>query len=620
MFCVSSVRVAPGVRSASAVACGVVLSLLPSVVWAQDVVSDVVVTANREPQPLHKVMADVSVITRDDIERHAGAGVADVLKTLPGFQIVRNGDVYGTSSVYLRGAESRHLLVLVDGVRLDTQSGSGGATWESLPLSEIERIEVVRGPASAIYGSDAIAGVVQIFTRKGQGAMRMTLGLGVGNRGLTQGDVSLSGGAGPWSYSLGGTLSRASGFNTRNNTKAGTRASDDDDYRASSAHARFGYQLSARQQFHVNLLSQHSNAGYDASANSKFDDRSIQDLDTVSAAWVAQWLDAWRSTVTVGQSTSRYETRPSVYITRTEVRNGSWSNQFSWGEHTVRATLEGREDRLKNTSVPADRDVQRAGALGLGYDWQGQDLSVQTSIREDHHSAFGQHVTGSVGAAYDLSAQWRVRGSWGTSFRAPTLYQRFSDYGQPNLRPEQGRTSELGLQYHAGSAQWGVTVFNSRVNDLINYSDAGVCVSTYGCYRNVGRATLRGVELSGAVTLASVRWTGSFNLDDPRNAETDKLLARRSRQHGSVRAETSWAQWMWGAQMQWAGARFDDASNKNRLGAYVLWGVDAQKELTQNWKLILRVDNLTDKRYETARTYSSPGRTVFAGLRWTPDL
>lgn len=111
----------------------------------------------------------------------------------------------------------------------------------------------------------------------------------------------------------------------------------------------------------------------------------------------------------------------------------------------------------------------------MGYDWQGQDVSVQTSIREDHHSAFGEHVTGSVGAAYDLSAQWRVRGSWGTSFRAPTLYQRFSDYGQPNLRPEQGRTSELGLQYHAGSAQWGVTVFNSHVNDLINYSNAGVC-------------------------------------------------------------------------------------------------------------------------------------------------
>lgn len=620
MFSLNTVRVAPGLRSALAVACGLALSASCEMAWADEAVAPVVVTANREPQPIQKVMADVTVVTRDDIERQAGTAVADVLKTLPGFEIVRNGDVYGTSGVFLRGAESRHLLVLIDGVRLDTQSGSGGATWEALPLSEIDRIEIVRGPASAIYGSDAVAGVVQIFTRKGQGPLRMTLGMGVGSHGLIQSDVSLSGGHDAWSYSLGGAISRASGFDTRSNTKVGTQAEDNDDYRASSAHAGVGYRLSERQSFHISLLTQHSNAGYDSSVSSKVDDRSVQDLDSVSAAWVAQWLDAWRSTVTVGQANSRYETRPSVYVTRTEVRNASWANQITVGEHTVRATLEGREDRLKNTSVPADRDVQRDGALGLGYDWQGRDVSVQTSIREDHHSAFGEHVTGSVGAAYDLSKQWRIRGSWGTAFRAPTLYQRFSPYGQANLQPEIARTSELGLQYHSGSLQWGVTVFNSRVEDLINYDSPGVCASTWGCYRNVGRATLRGVELSGAATWAGVRWTGAFNLDDPRNAETDTLLARRARQHGSVRAETSWAQWMWGAQAQWSGQRFDDASNLNRLGGYALLGVDAQKDLNQNWKLILRVDNLTDKRYETARTYSTSGRAVFAGVRWTPDL
>ena len=620
MFCVNSVHRAPGPRSALAAACGVVLSLLSSAAVAQEVVSAVVVTANREPQPLHKVMADVSVVTREDIERYAGRAVADVLQTLPGFEIVRNGHVYGVSSVYLRGAESRHLLVLIDGARVDTQSGSGGVNWEALPLSEVERIEVVRGPASAIYGSDAIAGVVQIFTRQGRGPMQLSLGLGLGSQGLVQGDASLSGSTGAWSYSLGGTRSRASGFNVRNNTVAGSRASDDDNYQASSAHARLGYRLSERQRFNVNLLSQHSNSGYDASVSSKFDDRSIHDVDTVSAGWVAQWLDAWRSTVTVGQSDSRYETRPAGYLTRTEVRNGAWANQFSWGRHTLHATLEGREDRLTNKSVSGDHDVQRDGALGLGYDWQGQDLSVQTALREDHHSAFGNHVTGSVAAAYDLTKQWRVRASWGTSFRAPTLYQRFSEYGQATLQPELARTSEMGVQYHAGSTQWGMTVFNSHVSDLIDYDAPGVCASTRGCYRNVGRAKLRGVELSGAVTLASVRWSGSLNVDDPRNAQTDKLLPRRARAHASVRAETNWAQWMWGAQMQWAGARFDDAANKNRVGAYVLWGVDAQKDLSQNWKLILRVDNLTDKRYETARTYNSPGRSVFMGLRWTPDL
>lgn len=620
MFFLNTVRVAPGTRATLVAACGLALSALAAAQAVEDAVEAVVVTANREPQPLNKVMADVSVITREDIERHAGQGLADVLNTLPGFQVVRNGGIYGASSVYLRGAESRHLLVLIDGVRVDTQSASGGATWEALPLSDVDRIEVVRGPASAIYGSDAMAGVVQIFTRKGQGPARLDLGLGVGNLGLTQGDVNLSGATGPWSYSVGGSMSSATSFNTRRNAVAGTRAADDDDYHTHSAHARVGYRFSERQSFNVSLLSQHVNTGYDASASSKTDDRSIHDLESTSAAWVAQWLDAWRSTVTVGQSTIQYETRPSVYVTRTEVRNGSWANQFNWGAHTVRATLEGREDRLTNTSVPADRDVQRDGALGLGYDWQGQGMGLQTSIREDHHSAFGEHVTGSVGGAYDLSNQWRVRASWGTSFRAPTLYQRFSVYGQSGLQPETARTSELGLQYHAGSTHWGVTVYDSHVRDLINYDAPGVCASTRGCYRNVGQATLQGVELSGAVTLASVRWTGSLSVDDPRNTQTDKLLARRARQHGSLRAETALAQWMLGAQVQWAGQRFDDASNKIRLGGYAVWGLDAQTQLSKNWKLILRVDNLTDKRYETAQNYNSAPRTVFAGVRWTPDL
>src|SRR3990167_8831026 len=194
MSFLNSVPRAPGVRSALAVACGLVLAA-PFVAQATDAddVGQVVVTASRAPQPISRVLADVSVITRDEIERRGSASAVDLIAALPGFEISRTGGPASITGVFLRGAESRHLLVLIDGVRVDTQSGAGGATWEALPASQIERIEVVRGPASAVYGSDAMAGVVQIFTRQGQGPARVEVGFGVGTLGLWSSDAQVSG-------------------------------------------------------------------------------------------------------------------------------------------------------------------------------------------------------------------------------------------------------------------------------------------------------------------------------------------------------------------------------------------------------------------------------------------
>jgi len=626
MFSLNSVRMAPGVRSALAVACGLTLSCA-DVAWAADeadAVDTVVVTANREPQSIRKVLADVSVITRDDIERQGSCAAVDLLKFLPGFEIARNGGPATISSVFVRGAESRHMLVMIDGVRVDTQNGSGGASWEAIPASQIDHIEVVRGPASAVYGSDAMAGVVQIFTRSGQGPAKLDLGLGVGSLGQVATDGQLAGSAGDLSYSVGLASEHAAGFNAQTNTVAGTRASDEDGYRSSSASARLGYKLSDSHKLNASLLSQHINGQYDASVKSTKDDHAIHDLDAFSAAWVAQWLSAWRSTVTLGQSTDRYETRPSVYVTETQVQNASWANQVKLGEHTVRATLEGREDRLLNSSLTTSptkgSGTTRDGALGLGYDWQHNDLSLQSSVREDHYSEFGQHVTGSVAAGYDLDKHWRARASWGTGFRAATLYERYSEYGQAALKPEASRTNELGVQYSAGSTQWGITYFDSHVTNLIQYGAKGVCSSSYGCYRNVSSAELEGWELSGAMSVAAVRLSGSLNFDTPKNEDTGMLLRRRAREHGSVRAETNVAQWTLGTQMLVSGKRYDDDSNLKKMGGYAVWGVDAQTQLATDWKLILRMDNVADKTYQTALNYATAPRTVFVGLRWTPAL
>jgi len=619
----TSARLAPGCMAPGSLAWTLALLGVSAMAQTQGWVEPTVVTATREPQSISRVLADVSYIGRDEIERQGGStAVADLLKNLPGFELARNGGPASTSSVFLRGAETRHVLVLIDGVRVDTQSASGGASWEAIPLAQIDHIEVVRGPASAIYGSDAVAGVVQIFTRKGQGPLTLDMGVGLGSRGLVSSDGQLAGSSGAWSYSVGLATERSSGFGARSNAVPRTVAADDDGYRNGSASARVAYAVKPGHSVSLSALRQHTNSGYDAKVNSSADDRSIRDLDSAALAWTAQWLQDWRSTLTLGQSRDRYETRPAVYAAQTEAQNAAWANQLVWGEHTWHATLEGRQDRLLNSGLTSSavkgEGTRRDGALGLGYEWQHEAYALQSAIREDHDSAFGTHVTGSLAGGLALNAQWRLRASWGTAFRAPTLYQRYSSYGQANLLPEFSRTSELGLQYHEGATQWGVTAYNSHVRDLIQFDAPGVCADTRNCYRNVGQAQLQGLELTGEVSVVNVRLSGSASIDAPKNTQKDLMLARRARQHASLRAETLWAQWNVGVQMLTSGKRYDDAANLTVLGGYTTWGVDAQTSISPQFKLILRADNLTDKRYQTALNYESAPRTVFLGLRWTP--
>lgn len=622
MFSLNSALCASGVRSAVAVACGVVVSLGQEAWAAEAPLQPVVVTASRLAQPADQVLADVSVIDRETIERHVGASVSEVLRSLPGFEISQNGGPASTSSVFLRGAEKRHILVLIDGVPFDSQS-SGGATWESLPLQMIDHIEVVRGPGSAAYGSDAVAGVVQIFTRKGSGSPRLSWGVGIGDQEFLSTDLGALGSVGAFDYALTLASTQSSGFNTRRNAAAGTMAADRDGYVGTSSQARLGYQWGADHRLQLGLISQHFNTQYDASPRSKTDDRAIKDMSAANASWSAQWMPAWQSLLTIGQSTDYYETRPSAYQTSTRVQTASLLNKLVLGEHTLRATIERREDHLLNSALPASSTPGRGdradNGLGIGHAWQHEGISVASSIRRDQDSEFGDHVTGSVAGGYQLSKAWRVRGSWGTAFKAPTLYQRFSDYGNPALTAETSRTSELGLQFRQGLFNAGLTVYDTRVSNLINFGDAGVCLSDFGCYRNTARAQLKGVEAEIGATWVGVRWSGSVDLGSPKDLDTDRQLARRSRQHASLRAETELANWLVGVQAQAYGKRFDSQSGNTMLPGYSVWGVDAAHNISQSWKLLFRVENLLDKRYETANTYVSSPRAFYVALRWTPE-
>lgn len=572
----------------------------------------VVVTASRTPQPLSSVLADVSVVDRVAIERSGATGVADVLARLPGIEFARNGGPGTTTSVFIRGSETRHTAVYIDGVRVDSQS-TGGAPWEQIPLDQIERLEVLRGPAAALYGSDAVAGVVQLFTRRGRGAPRLGATLTAGSFATLQAQAGLSGSSDRIDYALSVSQGRSDGFNTRTTSTANP---DDDGWRRRSAQARAGLQVNADHRLDATLLASRQRTQYDNSAR---DDVAHHGLRTGSLAWQGQWSDLSTSRAQLGQSVSTYETRPSYYRTETTLRNLTLQHEQRVGASLFSATLERRDDALLNPAAGSAARLageRHQDALGLGWRADVGAHGLQAHVRHDEDSEFGGKRTGSLAWGWTVAPQWRVTAAAATSFRVPTLYQRFSPYGNPALLPESGRNLELGLRWAAAQHRASVTAWRNRVDDLIVFGSPGPCADAFGCYANVGRARLQGVTLAGRAQFGRVALHGSVDWHDPRNLDTGKILVRRARRLATAGAETRWGGWTLGADVQAAGTRFDNAANTQRLGGYGLLNFFATRPLAPGLTLEARVDNATDKRYEQARSYATAGRHGQLSLRW----
>jgi len=596
---------------------------------AQNKLDTVVTTATRTPQKLSDVLADLTVITRADIERQAFGSLADLLRAQACFELGRNGGPLATTSMFVRGADTRHTTVLVDGIHYDSQASSG-ATWQNIPLAQIERVEIVRGAASAIYGSDAIGGVVQIFTRKGSGKPTVELAAGAGNRGLRQGSVSVTGMTGivDYAFSLGGE--RSDGYNSRPTSDPAYQP-DRDGYRQGNGSARVGVQLAPEHRVEVMAVRSKSNSQYDASAKPTVDDRNLNEMSALRGSWAAQWSPALNTEFSAGESTDRYEIPPPgfAYLTETRIRSYALNGGYRFGAHQFTGVVERREDRLLNSSLPQSatpgQGDRHNNAFGAGWLWSDGPLSLQLNARRDDDSQFGGATTGMLAGGWKLGAGWRVRGSWGTAFRAPSLYQRFSDYGNANLVPEHGRNAEVGLHFEQGNTNLGVTAYRNLIDDLIIFGAAGQCPSSFGCYENVSQGRLQGLTLSAGTQLGIVRLSGSVDLQAPKDvtpgkANYGKQLARRAKEHAKLRADTSIGNWDFGALLLVSGKRFDNAGNTVKLGGYATLDLDAQYEISKPLRLQLKLENAFNRKYQSANGYDAQPLQAFIGLRYTPQF
>jgi vitamin B12 transporter len=590
-------------------------------------VETVVVTGTRVPEPLSQTLADISVIDRSAIARSGSTAVSDVLAGLPGIGITRNGGPGATTSVNIRGGEQRHTAVYLDGIRLDSQA-TGGVLWEQIPLEQIDRIEVLRGAAAAVYGSDAMTGVVQLFTKRGAGKARPYGSVSLGSYGTAQAQAGVSGSNEVLDYALSIAAGRSDGYDARTAAAAGHNT-DKDGWRRSSFQGRIGAQIHRDHRLEASVLQSGLSSGYDNdfSTIAGADDQNRHRLRTATLAWEGHWTDDAKTRLRVGETNSILETQPSFYRTETTLRDLTLQQEWWLGTNQLTGLLERREDRLLNPSQGGGADLRgqrHQDAIGLGWRRDFGPLGLQVHLRQDRDSEFGRKGTGSLGWGWAFLTGWRMTASTATTFRAPTLYQRFSEYGDPTLTPESGRNIEWGLRWKTKGGELSLNAWRNEIRDLIDWrGGVGTCPSLVsdpvwgGCYANVGRARLQGQTLAGSVHVSRVKLRGSMDWQDPRNLVTDKILPRRAKRSAALAAETALQGWTLGAEWKLAGSRFDDASNTKTLAGYGIVNMYFSRVLRNGLTLEGRIDNLGDRPYELASTFAAGGLSGHVGLRWS---
>ncbi|MCX8085441.1 MAG: TonB-dependent receptor [Rhodocyclaceae bacterium] len=622
-------------HSRTALAVALCLAFPPAFSATPDDDTAVVVTATRIPTRVSEQLADVTVITREEIEKTGATTLPALLSQQPGLQIVTNGGIGKATSLFTRGTSAGHTLLLVDGVPLGSAT-SGQPSFHNLPLSQIERIEILRGPASSLYGSDAIGGVVQIFTKKGAGPLKPEAFAGAGSYGTNEVMAGVSGGTETVSYSLRVAHFETDGFSVASDVTRFSQANfgtlphpDKDGYRNSSLNGRLAFRPAVGHEVGLTFFSAESKNAFDSGSDPTVDARNNDKTGVWSLYTRNRLLPAWTSTLRYGESKDRSRTwdfdlnifAPAWSLFQTAQKQWTWQNDVKLPLGTLLLAYEDLEQEVESTTnyTVKERTVKSWIA---GWQARAGSHSWQLSTRRDDNSQFGAKTTGSLAYGYAITPALTARAAVGTAFKAPSfndLYYPdfFGTHGNPNLLPETARNREVGLDWTGPTgARLSYTHYDNRIKNLIVWQD------TSGFWTfvpfNVGRARITGDSLSGSHQWGAWSAQASLDLMKPIDEATGNRLPRRAAQQFKARLAYEPGPWGVGAEVVAVGKRFDTATQTREMARYELVNLTAHYRLTQDVRLEARLDNLFDKDYETAWGYRNPGAALFVGLRYQP--
>ena len=620
--------------------------------------SDVFVTATRTPISKNNVIADVTTISSEDIERAGSSSLPELLQRQPGIEISNLGGPGKVSTIGIRGTSSTHSIVLVDGIRLSAAT-TGFSAIEHIPLSQIEKIEIVRGPASSLYGQDAIGGVIQIFTKKGVDGFKPYVGIGYGSYNTSNFQSGIRGGNNQTTYAINFSAMNTDGFsafipNPNNTSGAVTNAAnlDKDGYKNYSLSSSLNHKINQDYEIDFQYFLSKGKNKFDqrfADFSPFVDFKNEARQESYGLNLKGQINNAWQSSIKVGQSTDKYldkqKFNPNIGVVdipncggpcgaqdstlvdlyKTTQNQFAWQNNIKLNKGSLTLLYDFLEQKIKTTDL-YEKTQRTNHAVMVGYSLIEDKHNFQSNFRKDFNSVYEDAVTGNIGYAYSIDPNWTIASSYGTAFVSPSfnfLYSLADSFalGNPNLKPEKSKNIEGSIRYKDDSGSMSLTMFQNKIDDFIIYTapaEAGSRTST----QNLNKAEIQGLTISGDQFFGHFQIKGSATGQSAKNEDTDKYLPRRASLIGNINLNYYIGNWNIGVEETFSGKRFDDKENIVNLSGYALTNIVTDYKINDKLKLNLRLNNVFDKDYSLAAEgasgfrYQTPGRSLFANLRY----
>jgi len=573
----------------------------------------VIVTATRTAEMVDETLAPVTVITRKEIEDLQASSVVDVLRTVPGVILTNNGGLGQATSLFLRGTNSGHVTVLVDGVRVGSAT-LGTTPFELIPLAQVEKIEIVRGPRSSLYGANAIGGVIQIFTRPGAATKTMSAKSSLGTDGfreLTAGFVSSSKAGISVRFSHLGS----DGFDACTGAAGGCYVDepDRDGHEQSALAVGFDRQLSPAAELGLHFMYSNADTDYDGS----FSNQTETTMRVIGGRLVLDPSTNWRSTVAVGQSLDGAEDfKDRVFSSRFETRRNSlsWQNDVALGSTgLLTAGVDYQNDTVDSDTVFTVTSRDNTGVF-IQYQKDVERYGVQWALRYDDNEQFGNYNTGSATLGVDTGKGHRATVFYGTAFKAPTFNDLYyPSWGNSALEPEESNTVDLGYRVLLADGRWTVNVFQTSIDELIAYDPIATGPA------NIDEAQIRGVEVGLTMSRDAWRWSSALTLLDTEQksgANRGRELPRRPSEALSLNISRDLGRYGTGMQITFNGKTYDDLANTSLLDRYVVVDLVGHWKMSDNWWLNGKIKNVFDEDYETAAYYRQPGIGCFVSISY----
>jgi vitamin B12 transporter len=601
-------------------------------------IETIIVTESRIPTIVSESLSAISIITKEDIERYQASDLYDLMARLPGVSMLRNGARGSATSLSIRGNQGDHSLFLVDGVRIGSAT-LGSATLGLINTNSIERIEVVRGPKSNLYGADAIGGVVNIITRDAADMNSLQVKTSVGSNGTKE--TTLSGGEteGKGSYSVVFNAYETDGIDSTYDTSF--LHGDDDGHENDSIALRYGYEINDDAKLSLSYNSNDSSTDYDSGC-SKWEEVSgvwVQEqfecyiynetkITSLSSSLDLDVNDRWSTNFQLGRSTDNAEElSPNVDLAdfsldgifNTTKTEATWLNAIELEADTILSLgLDYQKDEIDSSNA-YDITSRDNKAAFLQYKFKSDGADVSFGARRDDNEQFGAHTTTSFMAGQNVTDNMRLNFSYGEGFKAPTFNDLYyPGSGNPNFVPEQSKNIELGFNANWGDSIANVTLFNNRLENLIQYNFATWSTD------QTAEVEITGVELSLETELSGWIVGLSGTVLNPEDKSTGNLLRRRAERSASLDGDYSGGNYGFGFTVYSQSHTFDNAANTVRYGGYTTLALRANFDLSDNWKVKVNANNLTDKEYVTASgflgNYRSMGRELLFTVAYTPSF